>query len=100
MSLDQKTNSAARIVIPGVPMPLSYSIGENMPPTGVGSEVEVELGARKAKGWVIETLSEEQAASDLLQERKKQRRPLLQLRNPQLPSSQCFQKKRWKRESD
>lgn len=46
------TNFIALVAIPGVPMLLSYGIPQELAHITVGFEVEVELGKRRAFGWV------------------------------------------------
>ncbi len=46
-------------------MPLSYSLKPEQSAVTVGDEVTVEIGRRRATGWVIEKISLEQAIADL-----------------------------------
>ncbi len=62
---------AARVVVGGVPMMLSYSLTPGDRSVGVGDEVTVELGRRRAKGWVVEKISLAEALSDLPGKKKK-----------------------------
>ncbi|MCB0323732.1 MAG: primosomal protein N' [Bdellovibrionales bacterium] len=52
---------AAKVLISGVPKPLSYSLGPAHQHVQPGDEVTVELGRRLTTGWVIEKLPLEKA---------------------------------------
>jgi primosomal protein N' (replication factor Y) len=57
--------SAAKVLVAGVPKPLSYSFSPDKLDVDVGSEVTIELGRRQAKGWVVERLALSQALNEL-----------------------------------
>ena len=49
------------MVVPGVPRRLTYAIPEAIFDVAIGSQVIVEVGRRQTQGWVVGTLSEEEA---------------------------------------
>ena len=61
----QTTEYAARVAVSGVPQTLSYYISKELVVAGVGSEVAVEIGSRKAKGWIIEKVPLREAEAEL-----------------------------------
>lgn len=54
----------AKIAIPGIPMTLLYSFEEIEADIDIGWEVEVEVGRRKANGWVIAIMDKEAAIAE------------------------------------
>ena len=44
---------AAQIIIPGVPMPLYYALGEEFQNAGIGDVATVPLAGRKENGWIV-----------------------------------------------
>jgi len=69
---DVKEELVARVVIPGLPMVLSYAIPDKLNHLSSGSEVTVELGKRKAQGWITETIPLEQALKEVIIDPKNQ----------------------------
>jgi len=47
---------AVVVLVEGVPKPLSYSLPAEHSATGIGSIVEVQLGSRRAQGYVIDKI--------------------------------------------
>ena len=64
------TQFAAEVVIPGLNSSLFYSFNNLATEISIGSEVDVELGRRNAKGWVV-GFSEISALKDKLPKKKK-----------------------------
>ncbi len=62
------SKNIAKIAIPGVPKNLFYSFQDLELDIDAGWEVEVEVGRRKANGWVVAVLSAEDAISELKKE--------------------------------
>jgi primosomal protein N' (replication factor Y) (superfamily II helicase) len=60
----EKKLLAAEIAIVGLADPLSYKISDSQVAT-LGSEVSVDLGKRKARGWIVKIISLEEAESNL-----------------------------------
>lgn len=51
-STEDASAIAVKVVVPGLPTPLYYTVGEHRD-VDVGSQVTVELGRRTSSGWVV-----------------------------------------------
>ncbi len=70
-SIDPALACAVEVVIAGVPTRLTYRAENLSAEQLLGSQVEVELGRRKATGWVVDVLSLELAEQKFLEQRGK-----------------------------
>ena len=53
MSEGKNEQNIAEVLVPGVPKSLAYHIGSTTPEADVGDIVSVEVGRRRATGWLI-----------------------------------------------
>ncbi len=56
---------AVRVVVPGLPSPLSYALPQTNSSIDIGAEVVIEIGTRRASGWVIKKEPLEEALKQL-----------------------------------